>query len=64
MFSDAHLGANMSDCPLCGGNAVLRTDALPGYIAGTVFRIYGCTHCGVAFAEPRVPTATPQSLKS
>jgi len=44
----------MSDCPLCGGNAVLRSDALPGYVAGTSFRIYSCTECGVAFAEPRL----------
>ena len=43
----------MSDCPLCGGNAVLRSNALPGYVAGTSFRIHGCTECGVAFAEPR-----------
>lgn len=44
----------MSDCPLCGGTAVLRSDEHPGYVKGTSFRIYSCTECGVAFAEPRV----------
>jgi len=44
----------MSDCPLCGGHAVLRSNALPGYVAGSSFRIYRCTECGVSFAEPRV----------
>jgi 2-polyprenyl-3-methyl-5-hydroxy-6-metoxy-1,4-benzoquinol methylase len=44
----------MSDCPLCGGNAVLRSNALPGYVAGTSFQIHSCIECGVAFAEPRI----------
>ena len=54
-FISSHdrLTTAMSDCPLCGGNAVLRSNALPGYVAGTSFRIHGCTECGVAFAEPR-----------
>ena len=44
----------MAECPLCGGNAVLRSNAHPGYIANTEFSIHGCAECGVAFAEPRV----------
>ena len=44
----------MASCPLCGGRAILRSGAHPGYIANTEFRIHGCTECGVAFAEPRV----------
>ena len=44
----------MTSCPLCGGNAVLRSSAHPGYVSGTEFRIHSCNECGVAFADPRV----------
>jgi len=44
----------MSDCPLCRGNADLQSNAQPGYVAGTSFRIYRCSECDVSFAEPRV----------
>lgn len=42
------------ECQLCRNKAVLVGPDMKGYIEGTVYDIYECSNCGVAFSNPAV----------
>jgi len=41
------------ECPLCGSSARLRHAELPGYLAGQLHQVYGCSGCQASFTVPR-----------
>jgi SAM-dependent methyltransferase len=47
---------NITRCSLCGGNADLMENKLPGYQEPETFKIYQCLFCNTSFALPRVET--------
>lgn len=42
----------ITDCALCGADSLLADCVLPGYQAGSEYRVYQCLHCGAARVAP------------
>ncbi|NTU90504.1 MAG: class I SAM-dependent methyltransferase [Chlorobiaceae bacterium] len=40
------------DCPVCGGNALLKYSGHPGYVYDRKYDIYACEACDVSFVYP------------
>ena len=39
-------------CRLCGAEAVLQHEKMKGYIEGSYFDVYSCSHCAASFSDP------------